>query len=54
MNDNKEQEKERTYTQRLPESLWKKAAYHKIETGESMNALVVRLLQDFFNKRKEM
>ena len=30
---------------RLPESLRKKAQIHRIATGESMNALIIRLLE---------
>lgn len=31
---------------RIPEDLHRKAQYHRIETGESMTQLVVRLLED--------
>jgi len=33
---------------RLPPGLWRQAQMHKIDTGESINALVTRLLTDYF------
>lgn len=33
---------------RLPPDLWKKASYNKIETGESITALITRLLEEYF------
>ncbi|MFZ3132847.1 MAG: hypothetical protein WA125_17515 [Desulfosporosinus sp.] len=33
---------------RLPPDLWKKASYHKIETSESITALITRLLEEYF------
>jgi predicted HicB family RNase H-like nuclease len=44
---------EKKYTQRLPVKLWKKARLHDLETGESMNALVVRLLTEYFEKKEK-
>lgn len=43
---------EKRYTQRLPGEIWKLCRYHQIESSESMNALVVRLLTDFFKDKK--
>jgi len=35
---------------RLPPDLWKQASYHKIETNESITALVIRLLTEYFSQ----
>ena len=36
---------------RLPPDLWKKASYNKTDTGESITALVTRLLEDYFSEK---
>lgn len=34
---------------RLPPDLWRHANMHKIDTGESVTALIVRLLTEYFS-----
>lgn len=41
-----------TISLRIPEHLWRAATMDKIDTKESLNALVVRLLQAYYPNRK--
>lgn len=36
---------------RLPPDLWRTASIHKIDTGESVTALVTRLLEEYFTEK---
>jgi hypothetical protein len=40
-------------TLRLPPDLWKKASYHRTDTGENITTLVTRLLTEYFAKNPE-
>lgn len=41
----REEEPQHVTNVRIPESLWRKAQIHRIETGESVRSLIVRLLK---------
>jgi predicted HicB family RNase H-like nuclease len=39
---------------RLPREVWKLAKFHDIENNESMNALIVRLLTEYFQSQGKL
>jgi len=47
-----DQEETKAFSLRLPKRLHKKALQHRIETDESMNALIIRLLEEFFEDQE--
>ena len=44
----KNEKEEVKFSVRIPKPIWKLARLNDIETGESMNALIVRLLTEYF------
>lgn len=38
---------------RLQPDTWRKAKIHSVDTGESMNALINRLLEEYLDKTSE-
>lgn len=45
---------EKAFSVRIPIPIWKLARLNDIETGESMNALIVRLLTDHFKAQGKL
>lgn len=42
------------FSVRIPRPIWKLAKLNDIETGESMNALIIRLLTENFQKQGKL
>lgn len=45
---------EAKFSVRIPRPIWKLAKLNDIETGESMNALITRLLTEYFRKQGKL
>lgn len=45
---------EAKFSVRIPRPIWKLARLNDLETGESMNALIIRLLTEHFQKQGKL